>query len=163
MKTIPLTRGAIATVDDEDFEWLSSFKWYALKSNRFGGRYYAVRQSSRRGDAKPRTIYMHREILGASPGVLVDHRDHDTLNNQRHNLRPATPSDNAANARRVVGESGFRGVRIDKRDGAFLVQVRGDSARFKNAEDAARAYDALAERHFGEFAKLNFPKATPLA
>lgn len=41
MKRIPLTQGKFALVDNEDFEWLNQFKWYALKTT-YGG-YVAIR------------------------------------------------------------------------------------------------------------------------
>lgn len=62
MKEIPLTQGKVALVDDDDFEWLSQFKWYAVK---FGRTFYAVRQAPR-VNGKQRKIWMHREVLGPS-------------------------------------------------------------------------------------------------
>lgn len=140
----------VALVDDADFEWLNQFKWYAKGPE---GRYvYAVT-----GSEKTR---MHRLILPEV--VLVDHQNRDTLDNRRENLRPATRTDNGANAvRRTDNTSGFKGVywNKEKRQWVARVGVRGKRRYLGHFDDlwqAARAYDAAAKEHFGEFACANF-------
>src|SRR6188768_2332166 len=105
MKEIPLTQGKSVMVDDEDFEFLNQWKWYASKSNN---TFYAHRRVGKHG----RFVYMHRLILGIdniSPELFPDHMDRNGLNNQRYNLRIATRSDNNSN-RICTGESGYLGV-----------------------------------------------------
>jgi hypothetical protein len=154
MKEIPLTKGKVALVDDADYEWLMQWNWYAWFSPR-SKTWYARRSN---GDQK---LYMHREILRAGQGVTVDHADHQTLNNQRYNLRSCSQSLNMAN--QVISSansSGFKGVCWDSNRGRWhcgiMVNKRKKNiGRFSSVTDAARAYDAAAVEIFGEFALTN--------
>jgi len=88
MKEIPLTNtDAVVVVDDEDYDRLARHRW-----NMHPQR-YAIRGE------QGRTIYMHREIVGAKPEEEVDHIDRDGLNNRRGNLRIVTHSGNMKNRR----------------------------------------------------------------
>lgn len=164
MKTIPLSKGKFALVDDEDWEWLSQWKWHASESKRIRlpSMWYARRQE---GHAGP-VVYMHREICirsGKSPSSLFDHRDRNGLNNRRANLRECSKSQNGANQRkRPRTRSIFKGAHWYKRLGMWHAVLTCDGVHhslgyFNNDEEAARAYDAAAKIYFGEFAKLNFP------
>ena len=161
-KTIPLSRGYVTVVDDEDYEWLSQWKWAAFVQQR--GGVYATRGETR-GD-KRKTFYMHREILGLKHGDkrMGDHRDGNTLDNRRANLRIATASQNSWN-KRVEGtaESGkqYRGTLRNRRgtwDAVIMFKCKLlYIGRFDTEEHAALAYDQAARKHHGEFAVLNFP------
>jgi hypothetical protein len=158
-KEIPLTRGKVARVSDEDFKYLMQWNWFAYKSND-GQRWYAIRRTSRKL-GKRKTIYMHDEIMPPPPGMLVDHRDHDGLNNQRSNLRHATCAQNVHNSNKQKNnKSGYIGVRY--RRGRFEANISLNRrakflGSFACAEDAARTYDKAAKETRGEFAVLNFP------
>ena len=97
MKIIQLSQGRFALVDDEDYEWLSQWKWYANYDPDTKG-YYAVRNSPR-GSGKRTIIRMHRAIMNAKKGEQVDHENHHTLDNQRDNLRLTTNQGNSQNQR----------------------------------------------------------------
>lgn len=94
LRTIPLTQGKVAVVDDEDFERLARHKWHATKHRN---TWYACRSITVGG--RHYIIYMHREITGAPNGVEVDHWDWDGLNNTRANLRLCTHAENIAHSR----------------------------------------------------------------
>jgi hypothetical protein len=156
MKTIPLTQGKVALVDDQDYAALVAHKWYATK--RYGGIWYAARQENKR------RMYMHRELLRLGPGEWADHIDRDGLNNQRANLRHITPQQNLCNKRIYRNnKTGFRGVA--KKGDRFRAQITAFGRThylgyYGTVEEAARAYDEHARRFFGDFAQLNFPDKT---
>lgn len=152
MKLIPLTQSKFAQVDDEDFDWLSKWKWCYSHG-------YAKRVSSHLG--KKKTIYMHKEISLTSGKDETDHRDRNGLNNQRGNLRVCTHSKNLKNmGMHINNTTGFKGVSWDKKNRKWraVITVNGKYihiGRFGNSQDAARAYNDAARRFHGEFACLN--------
>jgi hypothetical protein len=153
MKTIKLTQGKVALVDDSDFEALSKFKWCARRGKL---TWYAGRCRSIKG--RKTVVYMHRQIMGFPAGE-VDHRDGDGLHNWRENLRSANRSQQTANSRRAVNSSGFRGVRL--RGNRFYAQICFGKksihlGAWATAYGAAKAYDEAARRYHGAFAVLNF-------
>lgn len=162
---VPLTRGKVAMIDDEDADRVLTFKWYAYPDSRRQRIWYAQRHlpSPQRG----KFISMHRFILNAPPGVDVDHVNGDTLDNQRSNLRWANDSQNAANRRYLpTNTSGFRGVCFNKKAGKWQAGIKHQGKSiylgiYDDVEAAARAYDAMARRVFGEFAVFNFAFEVP--
>lgn len=158
MKEIPLTRGKVALVDDEDYERVNVFKWQAAPSQ--SGIWYAVRTVTVDGRRAP--CRMHRFIMGVPVGVLVDHRNRDGLDCQRRNLRVATGSQNGINSpKRKCNSSGFKGVRFYPRSSRWDARIGYQGRKihigyFDTPEQAARAYDQKAAELFGEFAYLNF-------
>ncbi len=156
-KLIPLTQGKFTIVDAEDYEWLSKYKWHVDKGDSTD---YAARSIA------GKNFRMHREILNAPEGLLVDHRNHNGLDNRRENLRLCTASENNMNRRpskRANKSSRFKGVSWDKRRRRYqaYIQQNGKTVRigrFKSEIAAAKAYDKKAKELFGEFAYLNFPE-----
>lgn len=159
--------GRVALVDDEDYELVSPYRWYASQLSRGGVVIegpYAKANVTR--DGRRALIYMHKLITGYT---MTDHIDHDGLNNQRSNLRPATTTQNNRNKRPSLGRSSSykgvgwnRGVRKWKA-GITVGRRPVHLGYFTLEEDAARAYDAAALECFGEFAYLNFPAALVVA
>jgi len=158
MKQIKLTQGKIALVDNEDFEWLSQWKW-SLKVTKWGD--YVYRQKMI--DRKSYSFMMHREILehhGVNLDNLVtDHINHDGLDNRKENLRAATNSQNQMNRRLITTRNGYKGVNL-RRNGKYrasstLNQKSIHLGYFNSKEEAARAYNKFAKENFGEFALFN--------
>lgn len=156
-KSIPLTQGKFALVDNEDFEKVNKYKWC------FQTRGYAYRHAPAEFYSRGCVLYMHRIIMNAPDGIEVDHINGDKLDNRRENLRFANRSQNSRNTpKRKNGTSGFKGVTFVKRLSKWKAQIEIDNRGkylgvFLDKEDAARAYDEVAKMYFGEFAKLNFP------
>lgn len=154
---IPLAQGCVAVVDHDDFEKVRGHKYYAKKRQR---RIYAARATVNSNGRKT-TVFLHQDILPNS--LNVDHRDGDGLNNCRGNLRAATHSQNMRGFqhKRQGTSSQFRGVSWDRPLKKWRAMILVGKNRlwlgsFKKEIDAARAYDAAAIRHFGEFASPNF-------
>lgn len=163
MKTIPLTRGMVALVDDSDFDWLSQWDWHVHSSRDM---LYAARSEYNPQTGKIKTVLMHREILKAPSNKLVDHKDRNSMNCQRYNLRITNRLGSSRNRSgwKKKPESNFKGVFFRKDTGKWRAGICVDYkmiwlGQFDSAKDAARAYDARAAKHFGEFAVLNFPNS----
>ena len=158
MKEIQLTKGKIAIVDDEDFEWLSQWKWrldskgYA-KRNQQKGEYLS---HNKRG-----TIQMQRAIMNTPRGLDTDHINGNPLDNRKSNLRICTSQQNQFNQKAKFGASKYKGVSLNRgrwRAQINIIGVKTHIGSFGTEEEAARAYDNAALNHFGEFARLNFPQ-----
>ena len=159
MKQIPLTKGQFALVDDEDFDRVNQFKWYADKriSKKGVVYYYAARRYTVNG--KSILQRMHSFIFGdSSHKKHIDHKDSDRLNNQKYNLRFATPSENGMNIRKI---GKYKGIFYYKATNKFSAQImikynKIHLGYFNTEIEAAKAYDKKAIELFGEFANLNF-------
>lgn len=156
MREIPLSRGMVAIVDDEDYDLATAGnKWQAYRGR---STYYAQRHTSR-ADGRPGTSQrMHTLLTGWK---LVDHINRDGLDNRRSNLRPANTSQNMANsALRRDSTSGFKGVTWDGQSRKWRAQITAFGKHrtlgaFDDPVEAAQAYDAAALELFGEFARVN--------
>lgn len=152
MKEIKLTQGQITLVDNEDFDYLSQWKWYANKLRN--GSFRAIRTTN------SGKVYMHRVIMNTPTDLVVDHIDHNTLNNQRSNLRNCTYQQNSQNMQRNLGESYYKGVCWDKQNKKWLAQIRVNGkhinlGRFKVEEEAVLMYNKTALQYFKEFAYIS--------
>ena len=109
MPTISLSTGALATVDDADFQLVSRWKW---KQHSAGYAYRTVRVNGRKGGWK--NLYMHHLILQPTDGTEVDHINRNKLDNRRSNLRLVPHWRNVHNREMDCGASGSPGVRKPK-------------------------------------------------
>lgn len=157
MRVIKLTQGQWAMVDNEDYKELSQYKWYAKKDHN---TWYALRAVGSL-PGKQKTIQMHRTILKPDKGLVVDHINHDGLDNRRFNIRVCTHAENSRN--KIIqtgGTSLYKGVCWHKRDKKWAVQIKVDNkmrhlGSFKCEKEAAAAYNEAALAYHKEFAHLN--------
>jgi hypothetical protein len=153
--------GFFTIVDEEDYISfnLDSYRW------RFGyGRNGTVYARTKKNG---KTILLHRLIMGltdASRVIMVDHIDHDGLNNSRDNLRLTNNGGNQFNRRKTLltkASSSYKGVclRSGKRDNRWEAHItlsgkRKYLGRYKTEVEAATAYNKVAKELF-DFPLLN--------
>ena len=154
MKKIELTHKLFAQVDDEDFEYLNQRKWYAAK---IGNTWYATR--CQRSDGLHIKYMMHRIIMNTPNNLIVDHIDHNGLNNQKSNLRNCTTAQNQMNK---LPRNKLKGVYFVVRPNHIYIKagikingVQKHLGFFPNEKEATMAYNTAAKELFGEFANLN--------
>lgn len=156
-KFIKINETYKATVDEEDYIYLSQFKWNARMTPN---TVYATSKIN------GKTIQMHRLIMQAPKCILVDHKDRNGLNNIKENLRFCTYSQNLMNSHKPNGavSSKFKGVVFDSENGIrktcwkASICINGkriNLGRFRTEIEAARAYNEAAILHFKDFARLN--------
>jgi hypothetical protein len=149
---IPLVQGGFAVVDAEDYERLMKHKWYLCQE---GNVFYAFRYTI------GKQIRMHREIMNAPKGVMVDHIDRNGLYNRKRNLRHCNRRQNSYNRRgNSRGSSQYKGVFWHNVCGKWEARItyNGNTnylGLYENERDAARAYDEKAKEFYGDFAYLN--------
>lgn len=153
MKEITLTKGKVALVDDEDYESLSAYEWYA--DQKHSGYWYAARTIK---DGSH--VLMHRQILGLDKWEHhVDHINGNGLDNRRANIRSCTIAQNQWNTgTRKDNSSGHKGVHLDRSSGKFMALIRVNGKRmylglFGEIEKAVRAYEEASTKLHGNFAR----------
>jgi hypothetical protein len=147
-------------VDCEDYDRIKLRNWHLMK----GGYASCLSRKERYVEGKRVTLLLHREVLGIPHGIgQVDHINGDKLDCRKVNLRKCSPSQNAKNVTKPRDNtSGYKGVSFRKDRGNFRAYIMSDKKQYRlgvfdNAEDAAKAYDVVAIKLHGEYAKLNFP------
>ena len=157
MKEIKLTQGRVTFVDDDDYDKLRKYTWYTVKHD---GKFYAERGFWI--GKKHKSIKMHRQILELTdPRIQCDHKDGDSLNNQRHNLRRATNQQNSFNMKKKSNcSSQYKGVCWKQEKQKWCARIGVDGKRkhlgyFSDEIEAAKAYNRSAEQILGQFALLN--------
>jgi len=143
-KLIPLTQGKFAIVDDDNFDRLNQYKWYAWSKGR-GYPYYALRNVSRKQGRG--IIRMHREILDIPTDLIPDHKDGNGLNNQRSNLRVVNNSLNLHNQHKPKAgtSSAHLGVSWNKINKKWIAQIQINKkyrylGSFEKEIEASNAY-----------------------
>ena len=156
MKYLALTQGQFTIIDDDMYQFVMHWDWYAVKMTN--GKFYACRAALIGG--KYRRIYLHRFLLGVCDSkIFIDHKDGDTLNNTNKNIRIASNSENQKN-KNGYGTSKYLGVTLDKRRNKYrvVINVNGKNiwiGSFDDETNAALAYNSAAAKYHGEFANPN--------
>ena len=142
-------RQHLVRLDETDAPLLGCYTWRV----RRGG--YVVRAYG------GKSIFLHRLVLAAQDGQVVDHINGDKLDNRRENLRLCTVAQNSQNqSLRATNTSGFKGVRRNAAAGKWEALIRHAGRRiylglFDDPRVAAHAYNRAAVALHGEFARLN--------
>ena len=148
-------KGRVFVVDDEDAEYVRSFRWHLLVKRSSAGREYVYARRSVMLDGRQQGVLLHREIAGAESRQVVDHINGDPLDNRRANLRVCTQAENARNRQiKVTNKTGCKGVRA--RDGKYSasVAVNGRSVHcgtFATVAEAAQRRDEVARELHGQY------------
>lgn len=151
-KFILLTKDRYAIVDDEDYDFLSQWKWHINTG-------YAARMSPL-VNKKRSVILMHRIIMSASDDKHVDHINGNRLDNRRDNLRICTRSENMMNREKKCGSSKYKGVHYNKRGKFWRAGITYNNkyyylGSYVSEIDAAKAYNSAALKYFKQFSRPN--------
>jgi hypothetical protein len=145
MKEIQLTKGYITLIDDDDFYKIAQFKW------QYNMGYAQAHMGNK-------TVYLHRYIMYASDGVLVDHINRNSLDNRKENLRFVTQSQNGMNREKYSNNtSGYKGVSWNPKRSRFAAHIQKDRKQlflgwFKTAEEAYEVYKTAQKELHREYA-----------
>ncbi len=152
-----------AKVDPGDYERLRKYEWLAHKGgNCFYTRGYVPVDKA----GKKRLIYMHQMVIEVPEGMVIDHINHDGMDNRSANLRPATHAQNMRHRKKYLGAmySKYKGVHWHKLQKRWYSRITFEKKNihlgcFRDEIEAAKAYDNAARKYHAEFACLNFPDA----
>lgn len=162
MKKLPFKshgKTLYSLVDDDVYKWAKNYNWHGkeYKTNYrtiiYVGRY--IQKNYRR-----KFVKLHQLVIGMSiDGKLTDHKNRNSLDNQRHNLRFATSQENSMNASPYKNKK-HKGIIFRKDMNKWRSRIRYNNkliniGHFVNKNDALNAYNMKAKELFKNFAVLN--------
>lgn len=158
MKKIPLRNHkkeviAFTKVDDEDFEDINKKSWYLTDQGYAKSRVFPKLQKSY-------LVLLHRIIMKAKKGEMIDHINQDRLDNRKINLRFCDKKTNGANMKKHKDNtSGYKGVYFEKTNKKWRGKITKQGKQFFTKsfllkEDAVKEYRKLSIKIYGEFSPL---------
>jgi len=152
-----------AKVSPVNYDRLRGHEWLCKKGKK---SFYARRRVPAGKGGKETLVYMHQDVLKVPEGMLVDHINHDGMDNREANLRAATHSQNLYHRKKRSGttQSKYKGIYWRKKIRKWQAVITFEKKKiylgyFRNEIEAAKAYDRGAIKYHGEFASLNFPES----
>ena len=155
----------ITIVDKEEYPRVKDFRWHIWQGPTDRTFYARANIPHPDGTARRTIVQMHRHITNAPKGMVVDHINHNGLDNRKSNLRVCTIAENSRNRRRQKGGTSiYKGVNWQKAKKKWHARIKFEGKHMHigyftddKEEEAARAVDAKAKELHGEYAYLNFP------
>lgn len=151
-------KGHEVLIDKDLVEKILPYSWYIQDRAKLKTRYVATSMVI---DGVRKFILLHRFLLNPDETKVIDHINHNTLDNRISNLRICTHSENNRNTTsRTNTSSKYLGVHLNKKSNMFSAKIRDNGIRtwlgsFKTEIEAAQAYNEAALKYHGEFANLN--------
>lgn len=150
-------------IDDEDFERVSQYKWRPMENKRALVENRVYFQTHSYKDGKIIYLLLHRFLMGVSPGIkkVVDHKDLNTLNCQKENLRICSYNQNNMNQRiRKNNTSGYKGVSWSKRDKKWEAYINLNKKKihlglYFSPELAYEAYCVASLKYHNDFGRIS--------
>lgn len=156
-------------IDEDDYDRVMQHKWRVMWGKAKKEQLYYFRSriwSEEHQDYKD--TFLHRFLMGCKhgDGNVVDHKNHNTLDCRKDNLRICTNMQNTQNSRMYrTNKIGYKGISYVSKSNHYIARIQSPDGQrivlgtYKTAEDAAKAYDRGALFYFNEFAVTNFPKS----
>lgn len=144
----------IVLIDDEDYDKIKDFRWRVNLDKRSGVFYVRT--------GRIKVICLHRYLLNCPKNMVVDHKNHNGLDNKKINLRICTNAENSKNKEKYKrgATSKYKGVHWGKDRNKWRASIKSDNrvimiGQFDDEKKAAEAYNEAAIKYHGEFANLN--------
>lgn len=137
-----------AIVDVDELPKLHDYKYsWNAHLHPHTGTYYVI------GYSPGKRISLHRYIMDDPFGLVIDHINHDTLDNRKCNLRAVSVKENSLNRRGAANrsKSRIRGVHWNEEKRAWQARISTREGRvflgyFKDKEEAKRAVEKAREK-----------------
>lgn len=145
-------------IDTEDYDKIKKFRWYILHNIK-GHSFYAITNIYK--NKKRLGLLLHRVIMSPPKEVLIDHVNHNGLDNRKNNLRLCTHQENSRNCKKYKSNKNiFKGVRQRNELKKWQARLKFNDktihlGSFDDPIQAAKAYNEKAKELFGEFSCLN--------